>query len=391
MDHPHSAEEACCPHHHHHHHHAHQSADDEHVQEPTLLTIEPSRLTAEGFDPESQDLFQHLASYLPFRLRSQPREAQVEAILKMMKEFKKHQREQEQAREMYNAYLEVVRTRYKPLHPQLYDIKNWGFVDTLRDALRLSDKFSDSTSTTSTNHNQVSNEEEEEEIRIRSILEEVHEGIYAFDCFTPEFTKLLLEEVKNFEDWCAANGLRVHRPNSMNNYGAILDDFGFESVLDQLMQLVVAPMSRYLYPYIGDTLDSHHGFVVEYAMGKDVKLDFHVDMSDVTLNVCLGKQFTGGNLYFGGVRCELHQQTQTAGDEDFEFEHQPGKGILHVGKHRHLARKITSGERHNLILWCRSSRFEETDSMEGSRAHKCPEWCGVAKAMNKAKRTATVT
>ena len=44
----------------------------------------------------------------------------------------------------------------------------------------------------------------------------------------------------------------------------------------------------------GASLDSHHGFIVEYAVGKDASLDFHVDASDVTLNVCLGKEFTGG-------------------------------------------------------------------------------------------------
>lgn len=33
---------------------------------------------------------------------------------------------------------------------------------------------------------------------------------------------------------------------------------------------------------------------------------FHVDDSEVTLNVCLGKEFEGGELFFRGVRCEKH-------------------------------------------------------------------------------------
>jgi hypothetical protein len=49
-------------------------------------------------------------------------------------------------------------------------------------------------------------------------------------------------------------------------------------------------------------LDSHHGFIVEYELGKDSKLDFHVDEADVTLNLCLGKEFKGGDLYFAGIR-----------------------------------------------------------------------------------------
>lgn len=40
-------------------------------------------------------------------------------------------------------------------------------------------------------------------------------------------------------------------------------------------------------------------------------LGFHVDDSEVTLNVCLGKQFSGGELFFRGVRCERHVNTET--------------------------------------------------------------------------------
>lgn len=34
-----------------------------------------------------------------------------------------------------------------------------------------------------------------------------------------------------------------------------------------------------------------------------------MDDSEVTLNVCLGKQFSGGELFFRGVRCEKHVNT----------------------------------------------------------------------------------
>lgn len=36
-----------------------------------------------------------------------------------------------------------------------------------------------------------------------------------------------------------------------------------------------------------------------------------MDDSEVTLNVCLGKQFSGGELFFRGVRCEKHVNTET--------------------------------------------------------------------------------
>lgn len=37
-----------------------------------------------------------------------------------------------------------------------------------------------------------------------------------------------------------------------------------------------------------------------------INVGFHVDDSEVTLNVCLGKQFSGGELYFRGIRCDKH-------------------------------------------------------------------------------------
>ena len=34
------------------------------------------------------------------------------------------------------------------------------------------------------------------------------------------------------------------RPNIMNQYGAVLDDFGMESMLDRLMSDFISPISR---------------------------------------------------------------------------------------------------------------------------------------------------
>ncbi|KAL0424693.1 UNVERIFIED_CONTAM: DExH-box ATP-dependent RNA helicase DExH17 [Sesamum radiatum] len=105
----------------------------------------------------------------------------------------------------------------------------------------------------------------------------------------------------------------------------------------------------------GSTLDAHHGFVLEYGMDRDVDLGFHVDDSEVTLNVCLGKQFSGGELFFRGVRCEKHVNTETQSEEIFDYSHVPGRAVLHRGRHRHGARATTSGNRINLLLWCRSA------------------------------------
>ncbi|CAE7682297.1 ICU11 [Symbiodinium pilosum] len=70
------------------------------------------------------------------------------------------------------------------------------------------------------------------------------------------------------------------------------------------MRLVVKPLARELWPEWVDPTDCDetYGFVVRYRIGEDVELAEHADTSNVTLNVCLGKEFTGGELYFKGVR-----------------------------------------------------------------------------------------
>ncbi len=59
----------------------------------------------------------------------------------------------------------------------------------------------------------------------------LHVGVYTFDMLTVQCCRELLEEIHHFEQWCKENGLRINRPNTMNRYGAILDDFGFDPVL----------------------------------------------------------------------------------------------------------------------------------------------------------------
>lgn len=49
--------------------------------------------------------------------------------------------------------------------------------------------------------------------------------------------------------------------------------------------------------------------------------------SEVTLNVCLGREFSGGELYFGALRGE--------GDEDevvLTYQPQPGRAVIHPGE-----------------------------------------------------------
>ncbi|XP_020524614.1 uncharacterized PKHD-type hydroxylase At1g22950 isoform X2 [Amborella trichopoda] len=206
-----------------------------------------------------------------------------------------------------------------------------------------------------------------------AILTEPSPGIYTFDMLQPRFCNLLLAEVENFEKWVHRNKFRIMRPNTMNKYGVVLDDFGLEVMLDKLMDDFVCPLSKVFFHEVGgSTLDSHHGFVVEYGQDRDVDLGFHVDDSEVTLNVCLGKQFSGGDLFFRGIRCDNHVNSEPYPEEIYDYPHIPGQAVLHRGRHRHGAKATTSGHRVNMLLWCRSSVFRELKKYQKDFS----SWCG---------------
>ena len=264
--------------------------------------------------------------------------------------FRPRQRD-EAAERHYAEYREMVQSRYRPRHPELRRLAGWTFVDSFEQAV-LKDGRPEA---------------------LRAILHQASPDVYMFDMITPVCATKLLEEVAHFERWCETNAVAVYRPNSMNNYGVVLDDFGFAVVLDELIRTRVQPLAQLLFPrFAAGRLDHHHGFVVEYEIQGDLELDFHADDSEVTLNLCLGKRFTDGNLFFGGVRCAHHLQSGVLPDEAVEVEHRVGHGLLHLGAHRHLARPITGGARSNLILWCRSSAFRQA-----LRYGECPDWCGM--------------
>ena len=124
-------------------------------------------------------------------------------------------------------------------------------------------------------------------------------------------------------------------------------------VITQIREQFISKLSKFLYPrYGGDTLDSHHAFIVSYKQGEDTELDFHYDSSEVTINVCLGRIFTGGQVYFKGL---LDQPLTYS--ENYVYDHVPGLALIHAGKHGHGAMKILSGKRHNLIVWFSSSQY----------------------------------
>ncbi|XP_068643112.1 2-oxoglutarate and iron-dependent oxygenase domain-containing protein CP2-like isoform X1 [Aristolochia californica] len=311
----------------------------------------------------SPSIFSSLERYLPPSMLRVSRDAKVQFMQEILSRYLP---EGERTRvQRHREYREKIISNYQPLHMELYSMHPATFfVPSFIKA--------------------VSGNTEES---FRSIISEPSPGVYTFPMLQPSFCELLLSEVENFEKWVQGSKFRIMRPNTMNKYGAVLDDFGLEAMLDKLMEEFVCPISKVFFPEVGgSSLDSHHGFVVEYGNNRDVELGFHVDDSEVTLNVCLGKHFTGGQLFFRGTRCDKHVNSETHPEEMLDYSHVPGQAVLHRGRHRHGARPTTSGHRINLLLWCRSSVFRELKKYQKDFS----SWCGECQREKKERQRQAV-
>ncbi|CAN8304373.1 unnamed protein product [Cochlearia groenlandica] len=319
------------------------------------------RVPNEEHEPESYEdlpldfspvLFSSLERYLPEQLLVSSRFDKARFMRDLLLRYSP---DSDRIRiQRHREYRERILSSYKRLHEEMYSLDPLSFFAP--SFLRA-----------------VSQKSEQ---NLRSLLVESSPGIYAFEMFSPQFCQLLLEEVENMERWVYESRSTIMRPNTMNKFGVVLDDFGFDNMLQKLVDDFISPISQVMFPEVcGTSLDSHHGFIVEYGKDRDVDLGFHVDDSEVTLNVCLGKQFCGGELYFRGVRCDNHVNTESP-EEVYDYSHVPGHAILHRGRHRHGARATTSGHRVNLILWCRSSSFREMKNYKRDFS----SWCGECKS-----------
>eukprot|EP01129_Flabellula_baltica_P005512 TRINITY_DN2003_c0_g1_i2.p1 TRINITY_DN2003_c0_g1~~TRINITY_DN2003_c0_g1_i2.p1 ORF type:complete len:301 (+),score=64.19 TRINITY_DN2003_c0_g1_i2:207-1109(+) len=191
---------------------------------------------------------------------------------------------------------------------------------------------------------------------INSFVNELSDTrLYSGYVFSQKFCDDFMEEVFGIVE----SGLPLLRPNSMNNYGVVLADVGMDSIWLELLTYL-KPMFSVLFPECYEKLDEHHTFTVHYKMDRQKELDMHVDSSLVTINLCLGKQFKGGDLYFRG-----HAGSQE--EENLFVEHSRGTALFHLGSHIHGATPITEGERMNLIIWYRST--EDTSQQILSDKH----------------------
>jgi len=145
-----------------------------------------------------------------------------------------------------------------------------------------------------------------------------------------------------------AKGLYIRRGGS--KYGFSFNDVGWKEFFDELAGKYINAIARSAYPemearglirfmqlrlffYFLDVnvltdkmttmttfRDKQYSFVVTYEPKKEERIHTHTDDSDLTVNICLGKDgFKGGDLFFYGRRSEHTKPPPTHIDEVLSF------------------------------------------------------------------------
>jgi len=114
---------------------------------------------------------------------------------------------------------------------------------------------------------------ENTEESFRRIISEPFPGVFVFKMFQPDFSEKLLVEViiilpliicrvltilvyffftfccfinqvENFRKWANETNFTIRRPDNTSKYGVVLDDFGLDIMLKQLMEDFIFPICK---------------------------------------------------------------------------------------------------------------------------------------------------
>ena len=171
---------------------------------------------------------------------------------------------------------------------------------------------------------------------------------------TPEGVRALRSEL----DRATSSGISLRRPNAMNRYGCIIDKDvdgavslpSLTSFVEDLISDIARPVGSALFnDTVGESdVTDYFAFTIRYNAEEDMELKEHRDASVVTLNINLNlpeEHYGGSSLYL------LDEGGNGAGETRHSIEFAPGMLLIHRGSVRHAALPITSGTRHNMIIW----------------------------------------
>mmetsp|Transcript_19965 Transcript_19965/g.29747 ORF Transcript_19965/g.29747 Transcript_19965/m.29747 type:complete len:423 (-) Transcript_19965:121-1389(-) len=196
--------------------------------------------------------------------------------------------------------------------------------------------------------------------------------VYSMPIFKKETCRKIKNVIARFTELAAeeenAMGKQYEARMRPRKRPVDLDTVGLGWINNLLLNLVMRPLSRHLYEEAEckGELDWRQGYVAGYSNVPSASagltrdhLVAHTDDSEVTLNMCVGDEFDGGELEFRGLR-GTRDENELLG----QYKHELGKALLHSGRHLHAVTRVTSGERYVLIVWGRS--------WQGIRSISCP-------------------
>ena len=194
---------------------------------------------------------------------------------------------------------------------------------------------------------------------------------YSFQLFRDDLCTSLVEEIRNFLKF--RNEIEKTKGPILGTLRErlVLKDMKLDSFSSDVFQKVVIPLSKQVFDKHTSDLDFQHSYFVGYAPNECPTRNLirnalipHSDDSEITLNVCLSDGYTGGELNFHGAVSKDEFPTGVAPKVEYTYKHRLGRCVLHLGKQIHSVSSVTQGERHVLIMWCRSIRNQ--------RAIQCP-------------------
>eukprot|EP00698_Gefionella_okellyi_P025365 TRINITY_DN9254_c0_g1_i1.p2 TRINITY_DN9254_c0_g1~~TRINITY_DN9254_c0_g1_i1.p2 ORF type:complete len:387 (+),score=53.76 TRINITY_DN9254_c0_g1_i1:1526-2686(+) len=188
---------------------------------------------------------------------------------------------------------------------------------------------------------------------LTSILHQPCNGVWQGTMFTEVFCQAIIKESER---------VVVDQPSKrpqLSNDGLHLSTFLSEWLQD-CADLLTHAFVRPTRPHLVAVPKS--GFVVKYSKDGSTMHLPHVDQSDLTLNICLGTVFSGGELcmakdpvLLGEVLSTVEYLTGADEAMDDSLYHvlpnRTGQAHLHAGCHMHGARPLRSGTRYNLVCW----------------------------------------
>lgn len=212
---------------------------------------------------------------------------------------------------------------------------------------------------------------------VLNVREEHPSGIFSFDLLSKDACQMLREEMGHFLKY-RNEYEKQHGPvPGTLRERLVLRDLNLSAFSSFLFERIVKPLVKEIFgPSTLASLDFHHDYFVGYGKNEIASRNIirnalipHTDDSEITLNVGLSGSFNGGKLCFMGVRDEndgmpLEFWPDHVPKTKFVYAHREGRAIVHLGKNVHEVKPVMDGERHVLIMWCRS--------IKNHRAKKCP-------------------